>query len=390
MFCAAAVLAQTTLQLPLPSGPSLVGTTSFAVPRANATKPLIVTAWYPAGDSVPGSRARYLRDEVALRQMAALGRNPAANVLQFADVRTNAWLAAPLARSPNTFPVLLFSHGYLGLTSDYTFLMEDLASHGYIVFSIAHTGESMAVALPDGGAEVLMTAENRLSPLVQGVIGEWGAEDSIATAVTSATDASAALASLRWYLARVPNSSAAVARWASHMRTVFDTLVMLATPQSGSPFSGRLDLTRVGVFGHSMGGVASAAFCAKDARCRAAINLDGSPQYGDLIDQPSPRPFLMLYSARSGRIGFSDPIYEKGAQYWRAVLAGSLHLNFGDWQFWQGPARMTRALGEISPARSSEVVRHLVREFFDAQLSAKPAALLQRSVYPELALRRVR
>jgi hypothetical protein len=139
-----------------------------------------------------------------------------------------------------------------------------------------------------------------------------------------------------------------------------------------------------------MGGVASAAFCAKDARCRAAINLDGSPQYGDLIDHASSRPFLMVYSARPGRVGYSDNIYNKGAQCWRAVLAGSLHLNFGDWQFWQGPARMTRALGEIAPARSSEIVRHLVREFFDVHLSARQATLLARSPYPELDLRRVR
>jgi dienelactone hydrolase len=349
----------------------------------------MVVTWYPAADTAGLPRARYLRDESALRQMAALGRNPAAGLLAHSEVRTHAWLAAPLARTPRTFPVLIFSHGYLGLTSDYTALMEDLASHGYFVFSIAHTGESMAVALRDGRSEVLMTPENRLSPLVQAVIGEWGAEDSISTAVTSAQDPTAAEAALRWYLARIPNSTAAVNRWVKHIGIVLDTLVRRAAPDAQGPFAGRLDLTRIGVLGHSMGGVASAAFCAKDNRCRAALNLDGSPQYGDLIDRPSTRPFLMLYSARPGRVGVSDPIYRRGPEYWRAVLAGSLHLNFGDWLYWEGPGRLTRGLGDLPATRSTEIVRRLVREFFAAQLLGAPAPLLQGPVYPELSVQRL-
>ena len=38
------------------------------------------------------------------------------------------------------------------------------------------------------------------------------------------------------------------------------------------------------------GGIVAGQFCLDDARCRAVLNLDGDPQYGDMIDRPLARP----------------------------------------------------------------------------------------------------
>jgi hypothetical protein len=139
-----------------------------------------------------------------------------------------------------------------------------------------------------------------------------------------------------------------------------------------------------------MGGLTSAAFCARDPRCRGAINFDGSPQYGDLIDRPSPRPFLMVYATRPGRVGVSDLVYAKGASYWRAVVDGTLHVNFGDWQYWDPPMSFAEALGPISAARSTEIVHRLVREFFGQVLDGVPSPLLAgAAVFPELQVQRL-
>lgn len=390
-FCGTVAAAQASFRLPNPSGPFAIGTTSFVVQRNTPdAAPLIVLAWYPAADSTGLTRSPYLREEAALRQMAALGRNPAGSVLQHQGVITHSWIDASVRQSSRRFPVLVFSHGYLGMPSDYTALMEDLASHAYAVFSIAHTGESMAVSLPDGRTELLFTRENQLVPLARGVIGEWSTEDSISAVVTTTTEPGRAEDTLRWYLARIPNSTAAVDRWIEDTRLVVDEITRLAR-QSGSRFTGRLDLTRIGAVGHSMGGVASAAFCARDRRCRAAINLDGSPQYGDLIDRPSRKPFLMVYSDRVGRVGVSDPIYRKGRLYWRAVLSKSRHLNFGDWQYWEPPARMSGALGAIDGVRSGVIVNQLVRDFFSAYLDGvRPALFRGEEVFEELTVRRLK
>lgn len=151
------------------------------------------------------------------------------------------------------------SHGYLGMPSDYTALMEELASHGFALFSISHTGESMALSLPDGSTSMLMQAGNRLGAVPLGVIGEWGVEDSIAAVVTSERDPARAEGALRWYLSRIPNSTAALERWVDDTRAVVDEIVRLSHVDARSPFSMRLDMARLGALGHSMGGVTSAA-----------------------------------------------------------------------------------------------------------------------------------
>ena len=71
-------------------------------------------------------------------------------------------------------------------------------------------------------------------------------------------------------------------------------------------FASRVDMARIGILGHSMGGVTSAQFCLEDRRCRAGLNLDGIPQYGTVVDGDLGRPFLMVYSSRVGRAGASD------------------------------------------------------------------------------------
>ena len=181
-----------------------------------------------------------------------------------------------------------------------------------------------------------------------------------------------------------------IGRWVADTRLAADRVGELARAGSGDRFAGRLDLARLGAFGHSMGGITSAAFCARDSRCRAALNLDGSPQYGDLIDRPGNRPFLMVYAARPGRIGVSDLIYGKSDSAWRAVITGTLHLNFGDFQYRQGAQRFGNSLGPIAAERSTTIVHRLVREWFDQMLSGKRSALLAGGrVFEELEVRRL-
>jgi len=267
--------------------------------------------------------------------------------------------------------------------------MEDLASHGYAIFSIVHPYEATATELGDGRVATML-GEAGLNPIAAGVLAEWNDEDSVSSAATSAPNRAAAEVILREYLGRIPKSTASIERWVEDTRVVVDRLKVLAAAGSGDRFAGRLALARLGAFGHSMGGITSAAFCAGDSRCRAAINLDGSPQYGDLIDHPGSRPFLMVYAARAGRLGVSDAIYAKGDSAWRAEIAGALHLNFGDFQYREGEARLDNALGEITAERSTEIVHRLVRDWFGRWLLGRQSPLLEGAqLFPELHVSRI-
>ena len=384
------------MRLPEPTGTWPVGTTTLhatdpgrgSMPD-NSDSPRIIAihAWYPAVKS-NGTRAPYLRDEAALGELKRVNPGLAGRLL-IEGVTTHAELDAQVAKIDGGIPVLIFSHGYLSLPGDYTAQMEDLASHGYAVFSVTHPYETAATSIGSGRVALSFGARGP-NEVTGAVLGEWGDEDSVSAAVTGAADRAAAERALRGYLGRIPKSTAALERWVEDTRIAADRVAEIARTGSGDRFAGRLDLARLGGFGHSMGGITSAAWCARDARCRAALNLDGSPQYGDLIDHPGQRPFLMVYAARPGRIGVSDLVYGKSPSAWRAVISGTLHLNFGDFQYREGAQRFGAALGPITAERSTAIVHRLVREWFDQELSGRRSALLAgEPVFAELVVSRM-
>jgi predicted dienelactone hydrolase len=87
--------------------------------------------------------------------------------------------------------------------------------------------------------------------------------------------------------------------WATDMAFVLDRLAALNTDDPSGTFTGRLDLSRVGVFGLSLGGAEAAQFCHKDPRCKAGVDVDGA-LHGTVIEAGINRPFMFLLSDHSG------------------------------------------------------------------------------------------
>jgi hypothetical protein len=96
----------------------------------------------------------------------------------------------------------------------------------------------------------------------------------------------------------------------------------------------------------------------------------------------------MVYSARPGRRGASDAIYRRAAsEYYRVDVEGTLHLDFSDMIFWDGPLRDRKALGPIAAARAAEITRAIVRQYFDRTLRRQPSPLLAgESTFPEVTV----
>lgn len=375
-LAAAAQTPPEAIELPAPTGPYKVGTTTWHA--TDAARQVEVMAWYPAAPQEGGKPAPYLREGLAelppgLR--SAFG--------SLADLRTHAILDAPPVAEPRKLPVLVFSHGFGGIPSSYTALLEDLASHGYAVLSVVHPGEATAATLADGKVISLFDESGKPKAAFGDVIAEWAREDETMASVTREADEAAQLRLLRGYLSGLRATNATLDRWVKDTKLVLDRL-----PTAG-PLASRLDLDRLGAFGHSMGGVTSGQLCLEDRRCRAGLNLDGIPQYGSMIDRKLSQPFLMVYSARPGRTGASDAIYRRAApRYYRVDVQNTLHLDFSDMVLWGGPLR-SGALGTLAPARAVEITRVVIREYFDQELLGKPSPLLAgKATMPEVAVRR--
>jgi predicted dienelactone hydrolase len=380
------------VELPKPTGPYRVGTTAWHVTdparpetfaAAGVPRQVEVLAWYPAAPDAGGAPAPYLREglaEVPPRLRDALG--------SLASLRTHAILDAPPVASPKKLPVLVFSHGIGGSPSSYTALLEDLASHGYAVLSIVHPYEATAATLADGQVIPMFDAAGKPRQTFTDIIAEWAKEDEIMAAVTREPKEAEQLRLLRGYLSGLHATHAALDRWVKDTRLVLDRLADLPRTTTAGRLASRLDLGRLGAFGHSMGGVTAGEFCLEDRRCRAGLNLDGIPQYGTMIDRRLAKPFLMVYSARPGRTGASDAIYRRAAsRYFRCDVRDTLHVDFSDMVLWDGPLRQSGALGTLPPARAVEITRTIVRQYFDQELLGKRSPMLAgKAAFPEVTV----
>ena len=372
-------------ELPAPTGKFPIGTTRWVVTDASRDEifapgkkhDIEVIAWYPRANvgRVAGTiSAPYIRDSMeevlSFARLAKLG--DAFQALEF--VQTHATIDAEPAQSPARFPVIVFQAGYTGLPSSHTALMEDLASHGWAVLNLIHPYEVTGATLADGTFVTFTDEKNALRSGITDVFNEWGPEGGTMEKIVAAADDAEKEKLMRGYLGALKNTDQVVKRWTLDAKYALDHL-----PKTGAPgrIASKLDLSRLGFAGHSMGGVAGAQFCVEDRRCKAALNLDGIPQYGTMIDTKMPAPFLMVYSGRAGRAGASDIIYKRSAsKYYRVDVKDTMHLDFTDMNFWGGPLRERGAYGKIDPARAALITRTIVREFFAQEILKQPSAFI--------------
>lgn len=208
-------------ELPAPTGPYAIGTTAWRLTdesrqetavEAGGFRQVEVLAWYPAVVG-RGELAPYLREGLGEVQDLAKALGSATAFDGLASVRTHAEVDAAPAAAVKKFPVLVFSHGYTGMASAYTALLEELASHGYVVLSVIHPYEAAAATLADGRVVTLLDESGSPRPMVREVFGEWESEDALMAEVTSQKDDTERLRLLRKYLSGLRHTHAALRRW---------------------------------------------------------------------------------------------------------------------------------------------------------------------------------
>jgi predicted dienelactone hydrolase len=245
--------------------------------------------------------------------------------------------------------MLIFEPGLCNIPTQFTALLEDLASHGYVIFAITPTYSSDVVVFPD---ERVATAKP-------------------AGSLEDVADLQAA-------------GNRLVTVWAQDVIFVMNRLEQLdATP--GTMWSQRLDLARLGVFGHSFGGATVAQVCHMDARCKAGIDIDGD-LFGNVVQTGLEKPFMVIQSDK-GSCSDSDcrmfqqethailSTVPQGERY-SISISGMKHFNFTDYAVTFSPLRAFGLLGSIDGARGLEITRVYVAAFFDTYLNKLSSPLL--------------
>jgi dienelactone hydrolase len=372
---------ETPRATPAPTGPFGVGRLPFELVDSARRDPVDTARaraiagwiWYPAAQGASGEQERALPGEWGdLRASASAAKLGAAAAEAMRVLLVHAGTGARWAPTVARAPVLVFTPGNGWLPTDYSVLLEDLASHGYVVIGVAPVGLANVVRLRDG-----RTIRKTLG--VAAAIGE---------------DQAHAHRDVLYLL--------------SHLAD-FDA-------DSHAPWSGHLDLTRVGAVGHSLGGTTALVAAATDSIVRAAVNLDGDAM-GSVTEVRPRQPLLFVSSelpamseappapnpswtelTRQGierselrRSGEWAQISSRATAAVRIRLLGARHLNFTDAALVspliEGPQRRWMRWGSIDGARGLRITADLVRAFFDHTLLDRPLdQLLVRpdSAYPEL------
>jgi dienelactone hydrolase len=370
--------------LPTPTGLFAVGRTMYAwsdaaevdplAPQPGTKRELLAWIWYPAASHRP---LQPFDDYLPAPWRTAIQRHGGVLLTQFltrdlSRVRAHSIRDAEVSPQQPSYPVILMRAGLAALTTDYTALAEDLASHGYVVVGFDAPFRTIVVVLPDG--RVIERTPQNDADLLSGPQQEQLANNL-------------------------------VQRWSSDMGFALDQLEELNTADPTGRFLGKLDMQMVGVFGHSLGGATTLQFCHDDSRCKAGIDVDGAP-LGNVIAEGITKPFMFLLSDHSAESDSdaSEPeaIRQAGANihsiYSRLpanrrlmiVIRGAGHYMFSDdGAMLKSPLamRMMRSLGivRIDGRRQVAVTAHCVSTFFDVYLKGAPASQLTiQSEYPEI------
>jgi predicted dienelactone hydrolase len=343
---------------------------------------VMVQMWYPAQVSAEADAepAPYIAPEVGAAYAEKYGL-PAFATSHLDRVETHAYQDVPLADGQH--PVLLFSHGYNVPPALYTSVLVDMASRGYVVASVNHTYESTAAAFPDGRVATF----SHSFVLNTHTAEMWARIDSLEQQYRR-TEGADRLATLRAINRVYPNADM-MRRWAADLSFVIDELTRRHAEDLASPFHQRLDLTRLGAFGHSAGGAAAGQLLLTDDRVRAGVNWDGA-QWGDAIDAPFAQPFMAITADWDATKFLPNPvIYRQGSAtaFYDLTIDGTGHSSFSDIPRLI-PLQAVNQAGPIAPERAARIATAYTGAFFDRHLKAEgeawpPAAA---SAFPEVRL----
>ncbi|NJC98246.1 MAG: hypothetical protein C3F07_04665 [Anaerolineales bacterium] len=356
--------------IPAPSGPYQVGTRIYELTDESRkelysgkdeARRFIIQIWYPAESSPNDPRAPWMANaDIFAPAIATYIDMPSFFLDHLALVKIPAYQEARVASAAGGFPIIFFSHGWNGFNAQNTGQALQLASHGYVVVGVQHTYGAVVTVFKDG-----TIAKNNPAALPSGA-----PDDEYEIAAHKLAD-----------------------QWAGDIGFSIDFL-QAQNLDAGSPFYEVLDLSRIGVYGHSTGGGAAIQFCGIDARCQALLGLDPfmRPVSYEVLERGVSQPAFFMFSQawaddlNSRNNQLFDPFYSISTDTYGAVsIDGTSHYDFSDLPLLSPLAPQLGLKGPINGKRVTAILNDYLLSFFDMTLKGKATGLFENpSPYPEV------
>ncbi|MEP7134817.1 MAG: hypothetical protein ABI904_07770 [Chloroflexota bacterium] len=357
--------------IPTPSGPYSIGTRIYELTDTSRrelysgkdeARRFMIQVWYPAEAGTSTEQARWMDNaeiySPAVSQMIGM---PSFFLGHLALVKVPAYKNATVAQTDKAFPVILFSHGWNGFNAQNTGQALQLASNGFIVVGVQHTYGAVITVFPDG-----TVALNNPSALPDGA-----PQDEYEIAAHKLVD-----------------------QWSGDLEFALD-FMKKQNEDSTSPFSGALDLDRVGVYGHSTGGGAAVQYCGTHPECKALLGMDPfmRPVSYEVIDSGVTQPSFFMFSQgwlEDEDNSRSNELFQRFIPHVsdsRGVISidGAAHYDFSDLPLLSPLAPQLGLKGPINGKRVVAIVNDYLLSFFEMTLNGKAAPLFENpSPYAEV------
>ena len=261
------------------------------------------------------------------------------------------------------YPLVVFSHGALGVIDSNYSTCQDLASRGYVVASIGHPFH--AAFVKDVNGKVTFADRTFMQESLSADVTELELYEN----------------SLKWMELRTGD-----------MNFVLDTMIDYATQEKAMsdqiPFS-MIDTEKIGLFGHSMGGATSVEVGRQRDDITAVIDLEGimlgefaGIEDGSIIYDETPYPIPVLdvnglrvresieedRQTRPDLIYVNDYLGMNAVDYKAVLFEGTGHLNYSDLPLVSPPLAKLLGAGEVDPMECMENVNQMVCTWFDYYL----------------------
>lgn len=288
------------------------------------------------------------------------------NTGEFRTVTFECWYPE---NASTKVPLTLFSHGAFGVRMSNTSTYENLASNGYVVCAIDHSYHAAATIDVEGN--FTLGSDAFKNEIIQANQEVYTPEEELAIYK-------------KWFGVRT-----------SDIAFVLDFIKEKAIDQQTDIVFDKIDPNKIGLFGHSLGGAASAQLGRTRQDIDAVINLDGT-MLGEYVglekDQPilNPTPYpiaiLNFYSqdvqdhidANPEFIYPNKEISKTSENAFEVTIAGSNHMSYTDLPMFSpilsdllSGVSGSSSKATVDPRECIETTNELILRFFDVYLKEK-------------------
>ncbi|PKK96680.1 MAG: hypothetical protein CVV58_05135, partial [Tenericutes bacterium HGW-Tenericutes-3] len=308
----------------------------------NDYRKIKIQFWYPAQTINGYKKALWLEDGLPVARALSKDMGLPYFVLDHEiSIMSNSYVSAPLYNALELYPVIVLSHGWTGFRNLHTDFAEELASLGYIVVGINHTYGSVANAFDD---------------------------QDVAYINYDALPDRASTPDFIDYANRLVNT------YASDVITTLDYLEEINS-SSQSRFSGKLDLSKIGLLGHSTGGGGDVAAAITDDRIKVLIGLDAwvEPVASSLIDQGLDIPSLFLRSGQWETGLNNTNLYAliENSAYPSTLyqIDGTTHFDFAMDYMYSPLIKVIGFSGSVNSNYLTSMLKSMITDFFNETLN---------------------